>query len=159
MFTVQVSGIHLRCTLDVGHCMSGFFGFPSSIIGEMQSSKLMCAPDCKSGSTTVWFSPYPSKYYGADRLQKGASALQWGQIVTNIAIIWALLCTFHPTNLVELILGALICLLQSIFSLIIFQCFSSLFIMSYCKCMYHVCIRGRSETKCNYFAEVCYEPA
>ena len=98
VFTVQVSGIHLRCTLDVGHCMSGFFGFPSSIIGEMQSSKLMCAPDCKSGSTTVWFSPYPSKYYGADRLQKGASATQWGRFSKIVQTIHRALLLFSKIN-------------------------------------------------------------
>ena len=44
VFTVQVSGIHLRCTLNVGHCMSGFFSFPSSNMWARCSRRSWCVP-------------------------------------------------------------------------------------------------------------------
>ena len=118
----------------------GFSAFLALICGRDAVVEVDVCPGLQ-----VWFNdclvfPLPEQILWSRQITEGCKCVTMGTNCHKYCNHWALLYTFHPTNLVKLILGALICLLQSIFSLIIFQCFSSLFIMSYCKCIYHVCL-------------------
>ena len=120
----------------------GFSAFLALICGRDAVVEVDVCPGLQ-----VWFNdclvfPLPEQILWSRQITEGCKCVTMGTNCHKYCHHWALICTFHPTNLVKLILGALICLLQSVFNVIIFQCFSSLFIMSYCKCIYHVCLQG-----------------